>query len=133
VLDGPQIEWIKNACTFDEQWKVFHLIDKLVPKDRQPFEQEKDDGKSFCAVGYVIFEKVFPYKGKSKQATNLVIDINGFFAEEMLWPAYGTNVAPSGFKDLPVLVHYRADNRGCRITKLLPYLTKEEIKRYSNE
>ena len=134
VLDGPMIDWIKNACSSGNPHKAYGLIDRLVDtKDKQPIVHTDDNERNFCAVGYVVYEKAFQYKNKSKQATTAVIDINGVFVEETLWPGYDDSSAPTGFKDLPVLVHYKLNHKGCKMTELLPYFTKENISSYNME
>jgi hypothetical protein len=134
VLDAPAVEWIKTVCSEGNIPQALSLLQKLsMDLNGKPVDPNSDDGKSFCAIGYVVHEKTFQYKNKSKQGTGVVIDINGYFAEETLWPPYGSSVAPVGFKDLPVLVHYKIENNGCKITKLLPYLSQEDIRRYDRE
>jgi DNA polymerase-3 subunit alpha len=113
VLDGNQIEYIKK--------RVEAKID--LPKDK--------DCRYYGAIAYVVGEKTWDYKQKTKTATKITIDINGYFFEEVIWPAWEESTAPNGFKNLPVLVVYKESARGLSISRIQPLLHKDEIKKYN--
>jgi hypothetical protein len=81
-------------------------------------------------VAYVIDEKPFPYRNKTKQATRLHFDVNGYFFDEMLWPRNDENVAISGFKGLPVLLILRDTDKRQSIEKIIPLLKKDDLENY---
>lgn len=86
----------------------------------------------FGAIAYVISEKTFQYKNKTKQATKLVLDIGGYFYEEVLWPDYEKNIAQSGFEGKPCLVWYDGSKRDrISVKTIVPLLDETEIKRYN--
>jgi DNA polymerase-3 subunit alpha len=85
----------------------------------------------FAAVAYVNDEKVKPYQNKTKQATVLFVDISGIFFEEIMWPRYGTNMAPTGFKGLPVILLFKSSADRFQIKKVLPILDKTQIDKYN--
>jgi len=85
----------------------------------------------FAAVAYVNDEKAKPYQNKSKQATILFVDISGIFFEEIVWPKYGTNTAPSGFKGQPVILLFLSTQDRFQIKKILPLLDKNELGKYN--
>jgi DNA polymerase III alpha subunit len=76
----------------------------------------------FGVLAYVIDEKTKQYKNKTKQATFLTVDVNGYFYEEPVWPSQEDDSAPTGFKDLPVLIIYEKSRDGSRL------YTKKPIK-----
>lgn len=59
----------------------------------------KEEDYIFGAVGYVISEKTFQYQNKTKQATKIIVDVGGYFYEEVIWPSYDgpEKQAPTGF------------------------------------
>jgi hypothetical protein len=111
VLDGNQIEWMKDFAA------------------KAPLTGF--DTKYWAGLAYVIEEKSFPYKQKTKQATKLVIDINGYFSEEMLWPAQGEDIAESGFKGEPCLVIYKQYKDRFVVSRLQKLLNCDEKNRYT--
>lgn len=84
----------------------------------------------FGLVAYILDEKTFTYQGKSKQATKVWIDVNGYVSEEVIWPDYGTNMAKYGYKNNICLIIMRANegrdgkNR-LGIYDIRPILTKK--------
>lgn len=66
---------------------------------------EKDDtfeGRMGCelkTISYIIEESTKTYANKSKQMTKILLDTNGLFGENVVWPPFGENVAPTGFKN----------------------------------
>lgn len=68
----------------------------------------------YAMIAYVVKERTFTYKGKSKQASELILDVNGKFFKEVLWPPYQGNVAASGFNKQLVVVYIkiRRDRNG---------------------
>ena len=111
ILDGNQVEFTRDKVT------------------KVPLAEGEE--RHWGAVGYVIDEKPFPYHNKSKQATKLVIDVNGYFSEEILWPAQGESQALAGFKGLPCLVVYREYRNKLVIDRLQKLLKEEDLERYN--
>lgn len=115
VYDGNQIEYYKGRDVTGE----FKNIDQTTGEETR------------ACVAYVLEEKAFPYKNKTKQATRLFLDVNGYFYEEMLWPKKDDVNAETGFKGLPVLIIYRDTEKRMGIQKIIRLLKKEDLDRYN--
>lgn len=114
VLDGNQLEYLKNNHEAG--------IDKGInPGGR----------RMWSVIAYVIEEKDLPYKQKSKHATKMVLDVNGYFYEEVLWPPKGMDTSPKGFKGLPVWILYSESQKYFSIERIIPLLKKEELEKYN--
>jgi DNA polymerase-3 subunit alpha len=136
VLDGNQIQWLRKA--FEAEMPLATIVNKF-----DMMLQEAENGtycvpsqvghedRLFYAVGYTIGEKAFPYKNKTKQANRLVLDFNGYFTEEMLWPEAEKDQAPLGFKGLPVLAHFRLNKKGVYLKKVIPLLNQNDLEKYN--
>lgn len=127
VLDGNQIQWLKDMKP--EQFEVMTgYLENSMPYG---VRLSPDGGRNYyvSGIGYVIEEKPFPYRNKTKRATRCVIDVNGCFAEDMLWPPHNSDTAASGFKGLPCLVIYRISNKGVSISNITPLLQKTDLDR----
>jgi DNA polymerase-3 subunit alpha len=129
ILDGIAIDKLKQICETEDYDRAKILLDRLIPD--QMHINGYDGSYNFGAVGYVIDEKAFTYRNKTKQRTDLVLDINGFFTEELMWPAYGEDIAPIGFKGLPVLVQYRINDKGLQFKGVVPFITQENLSHYN--
>lgn len=79
-------------------------------------------------LAYVVDEESKDYKNKTKSRTQLVLDINGYFFDDVLWPSYGEDRAATGFKGLPCLVIYEFTETRCFLKKLIPLLSSEDLK-----
>jgi DNA-directed DNA polymerase III PolC len=173
VLDGNQLEYFKNK--FNQGVPTYLLVnqfDKLLPANSESINlsQISQDERRFYTVAYVISEKSFPYKNKTKYANKLVLDINGFFSEEILWPTrvdykekerkeeaeakrirdgkpprvftqeeieiekrklLEQDVAPIGFKKLPVLASFYLSKRGVALGSITPLIKEEDLERFN--
>jgi hypothetical protein len=89
-----------------------------------------DEDVNICAVGYVVGERPFQYKNKTKQATELTIDIGGAFYKEVIWPQKDANVSPVGFKKNPVFIQYSTYKDKLSLSKVTKLLSAEEISKY---
>lgn len=58
-------------------------------------------------LAYVIEEKTKSYANKTKQMTQLLIDVSGSFQEAVLWPPFEGNIAATGFKNEIVEIQWR--------------------------
>lgn len=88
--------------------KITYIVDGWMIEDLKAAAENRigTEMRDVCVLGYVIEEKAKPYKNKTKQATTMVVDVNGTFYEEILWPSRDTAKAPMGFKGLPCLFTY---------------------------
>jgi DNA polymerase-3 subunit alpha len=102
----------------------------MILKDKINQKQGPNDLLYSC-IAYVTQEKIIEYKGKTKRATKMFLDVNGTFYEEVFWPPYGESTAPSGFEDLPVCVIYRAQKDRLSIVHVEPLIPKEKVGDYS--
>jgi hypothetical protein len=84
-----------------------------------------------AAIGFIVKEKVKEYHGKQKAMTSLMLDINGHFFDEVLWPEWGKDRANSGFDGKPCLVVYKIKTKGVDISKVIPLIKDEETERYN--
>ena len=145
VLDGNQLDYFRAKVAEEHSLSlIFSMFDKLLPADNGPVNGIGYEERSFYTIAYIISEKALPYKNKSRQATKLVIDVNGFFSEEVLWPfgkvmvpqADGTvteedvTQAPMGFKGLPAIIKFKISKRGISMTGVIPLLKQEELEKY---
>lgn len=136
VLDGNQIQWFRKIYDAGADVdKVVSYFDSLLQKQQSnqmsvPSQIGHRD-RIFQAIGYVISEKAFPYKNKSKQANKMVLDFNGYFTEEMLWPDQDEDQADLGFKGKPVLALFGLNKKGVYLKKVIPLLTEESLEKYN--
>ena len=113
--------------------------DLWVSQDRKPIinaaqlkyvkylaEHGKWDGSGFGCLGYVIKEIPIRYQNKTKQATKILLDLNGDFIEEVLWPPKEGNTSESGFQGQPVLVIYWASKTRVGIQRIIRLLKKSD-------
>lgn len=134
VLDGNQLEYFKSK--FQEEMPLKDMVsrfDMLLPYNNQKYEPSKlaEDERRFYVLAYVISEKAFPYKNKSKYANRMVLDINGFFTEEMLWPPKDKDTAELGYKKRPVLASFYIGPRGVSLGSVNSLLTDVELEKYN--
>jgi DNA polymerase-3 subunit alpha len=135
IIDGFHLEKLKEWAAENDMTKMKVFLQKLLPKDASinwdlaliPGGQDVD----INTISYVIEEKAFSYQNKSKQATKVVLDCNGTFSEEVLWPAYGTSLAPMGYKGLIALATYKISHRGISLRKLDTYIKQEDLEKYN--
>jgi hypothetical protein len=134
VLDGHQVDYFK--AKFSEGVNVGSLckaLDQLLPAGSEGQFQPSNIGeceRRFCTVAYVISEKSFPYKNKTKYANKMVLDINGFFTEEMLWPPKDKDSADMGNKGLLVLASFYLSGRGVQLGSITQLITKADLNSY---
>lgn len=84
----------------------------------------------FTVVAYVIDEKVITYRG-NKQATKMYVDCGGEFFETIQWPPWGEDVAPSGFKKMPVLLNYKGKGDRVNLVSVVPLLHRDQLGHYN--
>jgi hypothetical protein len=134
VLDGNQLEYFK--AKFHDEIPVPQLcrqFDMLLPYQAGDTYQPSivaEHERRFCVLAYVISEKSFPYKNKTKCANRMVLDINGFFTEEMLWPAKDKDTAELGYKEFPVLASFYLSGRGVQLGSIVPLLLPKDLEKY---
>lgn len=135
VLDGPQLEYFKSKLAAG--YPLGHLIrqfDMLLPRDQGPYGSPAitgDQERRFYVLAYVISEKSFPYKNKTKYANRMVLDVNGFFTEEMLWPGRESDEAEMGYKNLPILASFYISSRGVSLGSVHPLLAETDLEKYN--
>lgn len=135
VLDGNQIQWLRKNFDLGVDFRI--LIQKfdilLQNKEVLPYSPSETglEDRLFYGLGYVIGEKAFPYKNKTKQANRMVLDFNGYFTEEMMWPEEGEDQAKLGFKGLPVLASFGLNKRGIYLKRVIPLLTEDQLEKYN--
>jgi DNA polymerase III subunit alpha len=135
VLDGNQLEYFKAEVANEVPTTyIVRRFDMLLPDGAENYYQPSVTGESerrFYVLGYVISEKSFPYKNKSKYANRMVLDVNGFFTEEMLWPAKDKDSAEMGYKNIPVLASFYISSRGVSLGSVHPLLAESDLERYN--
>ena len=135
VLDGNQLDYFKSK--YEEGVSLNRLceaFDMMLPAGSENEYQPSKTGDSerrFCTIAYVISEKSFPYKNKTKYANKMVLDVNGFFTEEMLWPPKDKDSAEVGYKKMPVLASFYISARGVSLGNVHPLLTKTDLEKYN--
>lgn len=135
VLDGKHLEYFKAKHA--DKVPLINLIrnfDMLLPVGAENYYQPSvtgDTERRFYVLAYVISEKSFPYKNKTKYANRMVLDINGFFTEEMLWPGKDMSEAEMGFKNMPVLASFYMSPRGVQLGSIHPLLAESDLEKYN--
>jgi DNA polymerase-3 subunit alpha len=133
VLDGNQVEYLKeklqHGSSVSEVCRQFDMLLQDLGGFQSPAWTGPEE-RRFYTIAYVISEKAFPYKNKTKTANKLVLDINGFFTEEMLWPPKDSDSAELGFKNLPVLASFYISSRGIQLGSINPLLTEQDMENY---
>jgi len=95
-------------------------------------EIDKNAQGEFSCIAYVIDEKPITYKGGKKQATKMQVNVGGEFMETILWPKWNEeDIAPSGFKKIPVLLTYKGKGDRVSLESCLPLLKKEQLGTYN--
>lgn len=80
----------------------------------------------FKVIGYIVDEKAKQYRNKTKQATQMVVDVNGTFYEEILWPDRERDQAAIGFKHLPCLLEYHSTADRMYLRSVVPLIQAAE-------
>jgi DNA polymerase-3 subunit alpha len=125
VIDGNQMEWIKDMLQSGKYEELTSRLELFAPDG---VNLTFDNRNYFVAtLAYVVSESALPYKNKTKQATKLVLDANGYFSEEVLWPAFNADIAQMGYEGLPCLAVYRLNEKSVSLQELKPLLRQEEI------
>ncbi len=120
----PSGNWFLN-----ENWPYF-FNGKVVSKLQQLASEGRGIQENVGVVAYVVKEEALRYKNKSKQATKMILDIDGTFLEVVLWPGRDSNEAPMGFKKKIVLVHFSSNTKFFSIQKIEHILTPEQYDSY---
>ena len=95
------------------------------------------EGYTVGMLAYVLDEKQKDYANKSKTATNVSLDVGGYFYDEMIWPAYGESKAITGFKGTIAMMIYQVGQQRdktngfiksvLRLKKVVPIVTKAQL------
>lgn len=135
VLDGNMLELFKTkfAAGMPAE-RLGQYFDRLLPYGNDntyhPARISPNE-RRFYVLAYVISEKSFPYKNKTKYANKMVLDVNGFFTEEMLWPPKDADSAEIGYKRLPVLASFYISPRGVSLGSINPLLAESDLEKYN--
>ncbi len=135
ILDGNFLEYFKTKL--DQKVPLSNLVqqfDMLLANGVDNWNQPavtNDTERRFYVLAYVISEKSFPYKNKTKYANRMVLDVNGFFTEEMLWPPKDADESPMGFKNMPVLASFYMGTRGVQLGNIYPLLAEQDLEKYN--
>ena len=124
---------IKNGFS----WYTENGVQVLSGQELKAAKEAQQNGKIYkntvyAGIGYVVKERCFTYKNKTKQATELVIDFNGVFTKEVLWPPYDSEVseAPHGFQDKLVIAFFNANNKKFQLNSIISLTSDKEEDRY---
>lgn len=118
-------------------WYTENGVQILSGQELEIAKEAQRNGKiykntTYAGIGYVVKERCFTYKNKTKQATELVIDFNGVFTKEVLWPPYDSEVseAPHGFQDKLVIAYFYANTKKFQLDKIISLTSDQEKDRY---
>lgn len=127
VLDGVQLDWIRQCIQNKAFLEMTAKLEAIMPKN---IEITVNGGKTYIVGGlaYVLDEKPLLYSGKTKQATKLVLDINGYFTEEIIWPQNDNPIAPHGFKNKICLVTYKLHNEKMSLLTITTVIDPTRVK-----
>jgi DNA polymerase-3 subunit alpha len=134
ILDGNMLEYFKTK--HEAKIGVANIVrqfDMLLADGVDNWHQPAivgDIERRFYVLAYVISEKSFPYKNKTKYANRMVLDVNGVFTEEMLWPGRDQSEAEMGFKGAPVLASFYISTRGVQLGSIHPLLAEGDLEKY---
>ncbi|MGH7241087.1 MAG: hypothetical protein ACREGB_02195, partial [Candidatus Saccharimonadales bacterium] len=109
IVEGYDIEWFKHLAA----------------------EGQGPQFEDVAVLAYVIDEKTKRYKNNSKQMTSLILDVNGTFYEEVLWPPYEGDIAESGFKGLIVIVQYYGKYSKIGVRRVIKIVKHEDLEKYN--
>jgi DNA polymerase III alpha subunit len=96
-IDGIQLDAFKDAMENDDTF-------------------EGRMGAELKTISYIIEESTKTYANKSKQMTKILLDTNGDFRENVVWPNYGENIAASGFKNQIVEITWKFNKKRNELT-----------------
>lgn len=117
--------WMLN-----DQWPCFYS-GRVVQRLQQMASEGKGLRENVSVVAFVIKEEALRYSGKSKQATKLILDVDGTFIEVVMWPRKGENEAPMGFKKKIVLIEFSSSTDFFGIKNIQHILTPEQYETYN--
>lgn len=106
LLDKPSnpLLWkYKNDYYVDGSF--FAFANKTIEED--PKFENTLENTNIYTFSYVIEESTRPYQNKNKQMTKILLDTNGHFEENVVWPKYGEDVAETGFSNKIVRIKWR--------------------------
>jgi len=87
---------------------------------------------TLSCVAYVLDEGTIVYKNGKKQATKMQVSCDEQFFEAILWPKWGAeNMAPSGFKKMPVILTYKGAGDRVKLESVVPLLNKNQLGVYN--
>jgi len=120
-------------------WRLNGHIVHCWPKLQQleDFAWSPDFDGDYYFIGFVVDERVFRYsKNNCKQATELMIDMNGHFYKQVYWPPYteekdAESIAPSGFFNLPVLLCYNVYRGKVKFKSAELILARDKLEKYT--
>ncbi len=115
--------------TMGEAWPPF-FSGRVVSKLQSLASEGKGIKENVACVAYVIKEEALRYKNKSKQATKMILDIDGTFMEVVLWPGKEDNESPMGFKKKIVMVHFSSNSSYFSIQRIEHILEAEQYDSY---
>lgn len=113
----------------NDEWPTF-FSGKVVGKLQVMSVEGRGLKENISAVAYVVKEEALRYKKKTKQATKMILDIDGTFLEVVLWPGRDVDTAPMGFKKKIVLVQFNSSTNFFSIQRIEHILTPEQYNSY---
>lgn len=132
---GVTVEETSQGNIWRLKGDIIHCWPKL--KQIEDFAWSPDFDGDYYFLGFVVEERVFRYsKNNCKQATELTIDLNGHFHKQVYWPPYtedkeAESIAPSGFKNLPVLLCYNVYKGKVRFKSAEAAISKDQLEKYT--
>lgn len=112
-----------------ENWPYF-FSGKVASKMQLMASEGRGIDEKIGVVAYVVKEEALRYKNKSRQATKMILDIDGTFMEVVLWPRKEENEAPMGFKKKIVLIEFSSNKSFFSINRIEHILSPEQYNTY---
>lgn len=103
------------------RWRGMPLVDGKGMRRLETFAPLPQNGLETAALAFVLDVRKFSYgEGKSKHATEFMLDIDGESFKMVAWPGKGRKVIPDDVKHHLVMVHASrwAENKGFSINGL---------------
>jgi DNA polymerase-3 subunit alpha len=117
------------------QWYTQHDVPLLSGAEILVLKEKAAAGFGFdgyyAAIAFVVKERVFSYSNKTKQATELVLDVDGTFLQDVLWPPYEGTVAQSGFSKKPVMVYFKVRKGRVSIASVVDLIPTRNVDSYN--
>jgi DNA-directed DNA polymerase III PolC len=88
------INTAESSFAISKQGRETRILNGKAYQKIKNMEHQPDNNAiiDFCLAGYVVESKEFSYKNGERKALKIIIDVDGFLEELVIWPDYETGV-----------------------------------------